>query len=358
MQEEPIPNYQLFSAPPALYEAMLSDIAAAKDYICLETYKFGNDSAGNRFRKALTEKSREGVNIKILIDSWGGGVPISYFSEMIRHGAEVRYFQKIVLAFDFFTKNHRRTHRKLLIIDDKISYLGSANITGYSLDWRELQIRITGDMAHCFKKIFYQNFNLYQKYIFNKLNYRKAIHCLGFEIVQDMPSIYRQRIKKKFEELIKNAQKQILIETPYFIPGFKLRKALMDAAHRGVDVKVLMPQHSDVKIVDLLRNKYLGLIHRNKVKLLLYTPNNLHAKAMLVDDEIFCITSANFDYRSFRYQHEIALLGRQKEIIKMLKSHMEETLSQCIPFNYDFFTQRPIIQKIFEILLVPFRHLF
>ncbi len=358
MQPEPMPEYQLYSAPSELFEAMLNDIASAQNYIYLETYKFGNDKIGNKFRNALTAKSLEGVRVKILIDSWGAGVPISYFSEMIGYGAEVRYFQKIVLAFDFFTKNHRRNHRKLLIIDDRISYMGSANLTGYSLDWRELQIRITGNIALSFKKIFYQNYNLYNKYIFNKLNYRKAIHLNGFEIIVDMPSIYRQRIKKKFELLIKNAKKKIWIETPYFIPGYKLRKVLMDAARRGVDVKILMPQHSDVKVVDMLRNNYMGLFYRNRVNLMLYTPNNLHAKALLIDDEIFCITSANFDYRSFRYQHEIALLGQHQEILSRLKNHMLETLHGCIPFDYDFFKKRPLIEKVAEKLLVPFRHLF
>ncbi len=352
-------GYCLISEPSSIFDAMITDILAARHYIYLETYKFGNDATGNRFRNALTQKSREGVKVKLLLDSWGVSLPISYFSEMIRHGAEVRYFQKLVLTFDFFTKNHRRNHRKLLIIDDRICYMGSANLTAYSVNWRELQIRMTeSTLVQCFKKIFYQNFNIHKTYIFNKFNYRKAIHCNGFEIIQDMPSIYRQRIKKKFEHLIAHATKSIFIETPYFLPGFKLRKALMDAAQRGVNVYILMPQHSDVKIVDLLRNRYLGMYYRAGVKLLMYTPNNLHAKDMLIDDLLFCITTANFDYRSFRYQHELALLGQQPEIVSLLRNHLEQTLSHCVPFDYDFWKTRPIIQKIFERLLVPFRHLF
>jgi len=351
-------SYILYDRPPDLYQAMLKDIEHAKDYIYLETYKFGNDSIGNRFRNALTKKAKEGVKIKLLIDSWGAGVPLSYFSDMTRCGAEVRYYKKIVLAFDFFTKNHRRNHRKLLIIDDRITYIGSANIAGHSIKWRELQMRISGPISIHFRRNFLTSFKSYNKYLFNKFNYRKSVYFGDFEIVQDIPSIYRQRIKKKFEHLISSATKEIIIETPYFIPGFKLRKLLMDAASRGVDVKVIMPLNSDVKIVDLLRNKYLGMMHRNKVNLLFYIPTNLHAKAALFDNDTFSIGSANFDYRSFRYMYEIAIFGKNPVVVSELRKHIDETLKACIPFDYKAWMNRPLIEKIISQLLVPFRHLF
>lgn len=358
MKEQATEDYILYDHPPDLYEAMLKDIEQANDYIYLETYKFGNDSVGNRFRNALTKKAKEGVKIKLLLDSWGAGVPASFFTEMVRYGAEIRYFKKIVLAFDFFTKNHRRNHRKLLIIDDRITYLGSANIAGHSIKWRELQIRISDPVTIHFKRNFLTSFKSYNKYLFNKLNYRKSVYFGDFEIVQDIPSIYRQRIKKKFEELISKSVNEIIIETPYFIPGFKLRKLLVDAATRGLDVKVIMPLHSDVRIVDLLRNKYLGMMHRNNVQLLFYTPTNLHAKAALFDNEIFSIGSANFDYRSFRYMYEITLFGKNREIVSLLRKHIDETLKHCIPFDYEAWMNRPVIEKIISQLLVPFRHLF
>jgi cardiolipin synthase A/B len=358
MKETKKDTYTIFDHPPALFEAMLHDIEQAKKYIFLETYKFGNDSIGSRFRNALTQKAKEGVKIKLLIDSWGAAVPLSFFSEMLRYNAEVRYFKKIVLAFDFFTKNHRRNHRKLLIIDDNIAYLGSANIAGHGIKWKELQLRLEGKIAIHFKRSFLASFKVYSKYIFNKLAYRKTIHHCHFEIVQDIPSIYRQRIKRRYEDLIRKARKEIIIETPYFVPGFKLRKKLMEAALRGVDVKIIMPEHSDVRIVDLLRNKYLGQMHRSKVRFLFYTPTNLHAKAALFDNEIVGIGSANFDYRSFRYLYEIMLFGKDKAIAGALRSHMDAIIKDCIPFDYDAWLRRPLIEKIISQLLVPFRHLF
>lgn len=358
MNQSPKESYLLFEEPPVLHAAMLKDIAEARNYIFVETYKFGNDEVGHRFRDALTVKAREGVKIKLLIDSWGSGVPLAFFSEIIEHGGEVRFFNKVVLTFDFFTKNHRRNHRKLLIIDDWITYMGSANIAGHSIKWRELQIRIEGEITLHFKRTFLTSYKYYRKYLFNKLSYRKPIHYKDFEIVQDIPSIYRQRIKKRFEALIKNASNEIIIETPYFIPGFKLRKQLIDAAARGVDVKIVMPEHSDVRMVDLLRNKYLVQMYRNNVKVLFYTPTNLHAKAALFDNEIFGIGSANFDYRSFRYMYEIMLFGKNPEIVSALRNHMDQTLKNCIPFDYEAHKNRPAFERILSWLLVPFRHLF
>lgn len=343
-----------------LYNMMLNDISNARQYIYLETYKFANDHMGIRFRDVLTRKASEGLSIRILIDSWGKG-PISetFFSELIRHGGEVKFFEKIKINTDIFTRGHRRDHRKILVIDDEICYMGSANITGYNLNWRELQLRMKGPVAGMFREIYKQNFESFNPYnITTKINFSKTMKYEDFEVIRDVPSIPLQRTKKKYTKLIRAARSSIVIETPYFLPGFLLRKALMDAAKKGVDVKVIMPRHSDVRMVDILRNKYFGMYYKNNVKLLFYAPHNLHAKLMVIDNRIFVISSANFDYRSFRYQYEISLIGKDPEIIRQLNLHVQETIRNSEEFNVDRWKNRPLIEKIFEWILLPFRHLF
>jgi cardiolipin synthase len=152
-------EFQVIDDTLKMYNLMLNDIGNAKSYIFIETYKFANDHLGERFRDALTRKARQGVSVRIMIDSWGKG-PISetFFEEMIRHGAEVKFFEKIKLNTDIFTRGHRRDHRKIVVIDDEISYIGSANITGYNLNWRELELRMKGEISATFRKIFEQNF--------------------------------------------------------------------------------------------------------------------------------------------------------------------------------------------------------
>lgn len=343
-----------------LYNLMLNDIEGATSYIDLETYKFLNDNMGIKFRDALTRKAAGGVKVKVLIDSWGRG-PVSeaFFSELINLGGEVKFFEKLKISSDLFTRGHRRDHRKILVIDDTVAYIGSANITGYNLNWRELVLRFRGEIAPTFRKVFDQNFEAFNPYyIKDKLSYSRNMKFRDYEIVRDVPSIPLQRLKKKYTQLIRSARSSVLIETPYFLPGFLLRKALMDAGKRGVDVKVIMPKHSDVRMVDILRNKYFGMMHKSNIRLLFFTPYNLHAKLILIDGETFSVSSANFDYRSFRYQYEIALIGHEPEILRQLDIHVRETIRQSEEFDYRRWMNRPKIEKIFEYILLPFRHLF
>ena len=352
-------QYLLIDDTFQLYNLMLGDIAGAKEYILLETYKFANDHMGERFRDALTKKAREGVKVRILIDSWGKG-PVSenFFTELIRYKGEVKFFEKIKISSDLFTRGNRRDHRKILVIDDNISYLGSANITGYNLNWRELSLRTEGDLALALKKVFMENYEAFNPYIIsNKLTFTRTIYHGDFEIMRDVPSLPLQRIRKKYAQMIKQAKTSIVIETPYFLPGYNLRKALTDAGRRKVEVKIIMPKNSDVRMIDILRNKYLGLLFKNNVQIYFYGPYNLHAKMMLIDGSVFSISSANFDYRSFRFQYEIALIGYEQSIIDQLQAHVSETLRSSETFNYESWEKRSFIEKFFEWLLTPFRHL-
>ncbi len=351
------PAYTFFDDPIKFYNVMLSDIEKAKHYIYLETYRFNNDSIGVKFKDALTRKSKEGVKIKLLMDSWGTSLPSSFFAELRENGGEARYFLKVKFFWDFFTRNHRRNHRKLLIIDDVITYIGSANLTDYSLNWRESILRVQSDIAKSFKQVFEDHYELYNKYVFDKrIRIRKITHE-GFDIIRDVPSITKQRIRASFIQLIKLARHKIVIETPYFLPSFFVRKALTDAAKRGVEVKIIMPKHSDVGLIDLLRNRYLGTLHKNGIKQFFYTPHNLHAKILMVDGEVFAIGSPNFDYRSFRFQHEIVLIGIQSSVSEQLEVHIKETIENSIEFDYEIWKKRSAMQKFFEWILLPFRHL-
>ena len=158
--------------------------------------------------------------------------------------------------------------------------------------------------------------------------------------------------------MIRHAQNEILIETPYFLPGYFLRKALLDACKRGVAVSVVVPRHSDVMLIDILRNRYLGPLHKGGINFLYYLPANLHSKAMMVDRQNFAIGSPNFDYRSFRYMHEIILIGQDERITSQLDRHIRETIEHSEAFNFDKWLHRPRLQRFIEWLLLPFRHFF
>lgn len=350
--------YHIFDDPIRYYTSMLEDIENAKHYIYLETYRVGNDSIGIKFRDALTKKARQGVKIKVLIDSWGGNsIPDYFFEELKSNQGEIRYFEKLKFNFDFFTKGHHRNHRKLLIIDNTISYIGSTNITEYNLNWRELVMRLKSGIALKFKNLFEEDWENYNKYVIDKKANSRMVRYETCEILRDVPSISSQRINKRYVQLIKKAEDQVLIETPYFLPGYLLRKALMDAAKRGVHVTIILPKHSDVGLVDILRNKYLGNLYKSGINFLFYIPHNLHAKVMLIDDTRYSIGSSNFDYRSFRYMYEIVLIGQRKDVMDQVETHFAETIKNAQNFDYERWLHRPVINKFFEWILLPFRHL-
>jgi len=351
-------EYQLFSDPWRYYAKMLTDIDSAGEYIYLETFRIMNDVMGERFRDKLTQAAQRGVKVKLLLDYWGAGSTRSgFFDKLTVAGGEVRYFKKIKYNFDFFTRSHRRNHRKLLLIDDKISYIGSSNITGYNLNWRESVLRMKSNITPVLKKLFLQDYKIYNRFIFSKAYYTVPIRHHDFHIIRDVPLLTQKKINDKFIHYIKQAKESIDIETPYFLPGFLLRKSLIDASRRGIRINVYLPKKSDVNLVDILRNKYLGPLFKKGIHFLFYEPNNLHAKLFLVDKTIFGIGSSNFDYRSFRYMFEIMLFGSDKVIAEQVEEHVEETRKAAVPFIYKQWQNRPPIEKFFEWLLLPFRHL-
>jgi cardiolipin synthase len=293
-----------------------------------------------------------------MIDSWGAYVSENFFTEMIKHGAEVKFFKKMRLNFDTFTKNHRRNHRKLIMIDDKVTYISSANIAAYAMNWRESSLRIYGDITKVFVEAYNESCKIFNKFIYDKMGASKSLFSGGFEILRDVPATVFQPTRRKFIELIRNAKKEIILETPYFLPGSFMRKALIDAAQRGVKVKIISPWHSDVNVADVLRNRYLGEMYEGRIEILFYTPRNLHSKVFMVDNSAFILGSSNFDYRSFRFMHEINLYGKEKRIIHLLHDHVNETIKDCIAFDYEKWKTRALIQRIFERILVPFRHFF
>jgi cardiolipin synthase len=348
--------YQLFAKPTEWITILLEDILSAKRYIYVEMYRIHNDETGYKVCQALAQKAQEGVEVKVLVDSWGSSVLNPGFKEIQKHGGEVIFFKKIVITFNWFAKNHERNHRKLICIDDEISHLGSANISVYSLHWRESVLRIQGEICKTFKKLIVENIKVNSAKI-RLPSYYKRIKKDGFTIIRETPSIQFQKTKSFFEQLIHQAKHEITIITPYFLPGLFIRNALYKAAKRGVAVTIIMPAQSDVKAADYIRDLYLNHFHNKQIKLQFYRPDNIHAKVLLIDNQVYTLGSSNFDYRSFRYMYELTISGHQVEIIKLLETFIRETYMGCIDFEEYNKRKRPWYFYLYAALLLPFRRL-
>jgi cardiolipin synthase A/B len=345
-------NFEIFSEPRKLYKRMLGDIAAAKKSVYLETYIYDRDLVGNKFRQALIKKAEEGTRVKVLVDAWGSTVDKHYFRKLVKLGCEVRFFREVRYAVRFFTKNHERNHRKLLIIDDETAYVGSANITESCLDWNELVLRIEGDIGEAFRKSFFQSWDVVGKLTEERVN--NILHK-GFEIIQEIPSSKYKSTEKKYAQMIRNAKKEILIVTPYFVPSSRIRKALYAATKRGAKVRIIVPLISDVRMVDIVRTHYLGPLYRKGIEIFYYLPKTLHSKMLVVDDKFFILGSSNLDYRSFLHDFEVNLFGNNRRIIRGLREYFNETLAQCNHFDYRQWRRRSSFGKILEIFFLTIR---
>lgn len=346
-------KYQLFSEPQKVYDQMLKDIRDAKKYIFLETYIYDNDEIGRKFREVLIKKAKEGVVVRLLLDGWGPNVRKSFFRELIAVGGQLRFFKEFQYVFRIFAKNHERNHRKLLIIDNKIAYIGSANITADCLKWRELVLRLEGGVAIAFARSFNKSWNLHDIDIPKRI--QSIIHE-QFEIINDIPSRKHKITEHKYTQLIKKAKHIIRIETPYFIPSGKIKKQLALAVKRGVRVIIILPKVSDVKIINIARNLSLGELHEKGVEIRYYN-HNLHSKLLIVDDNFFLLGSSNLDYRSFIYQYEINFIGRDKGIIRSLIHYFNESITDTTPFNYSEWKHRSSFKKLLEKLVYYVRDL-
>lgn len=349
---------KLFSNNIKLFDSMLQDINHAKRYIYLETYRFHADEIGKKFRDALIRKAKQGVDVKLLVDAWGSNATNAFFDTLRKAGGDIRFFREIKFHIRYFKHNHRRDHRKLLIIDDEISYIGSSNICGDILNWRELNLRLMGNVSLIFRKAFLDSFDIFRKRIYSHKKHTRLLKRDGFELIRDVPSVGRQKVKKKYLDLIKGAKRKVLIETPYLMPDRKMRNALKRASKRGVDVKLQLPLRSDVKIMDILRDRYLGWLHSYGVKIYFYKPLICHAKAMVVDDARFVMGSSNLDYRSFIQQYEIVVAGDDREIVKKLIRYFNEGFENSVVFEYKRWKSRHILKKFIERLLSPIRKYF
>ncbi|VVB80140.1 Cardiolipin synthase [uncultured archaeon] len=348
-------NFEVLSNPIKIYRRMLEDIRGAKKFIFLENYIYRNDEVGREFREALTKKAREGVKIKILLDSYGSWVDERFFRELTKVGGEVRFFREIQYTWRIVSKNHERDHRKLLLIDNKISYIGSINITKDFIDWRELVLRLEGDITFDFVRAFNSTWRNYGQITLKKVF--RFIHE-EFEIIQDIPSDLKRYTEEKYVHLIKKAKKEILIETPYFIPSFRIRRAFLNAVKRKVKIKIILPYRSNWRIVDVLRNRYLGFLNNVGAQIYYYKPGMLHSKLLIVDGSFFILGSSNLDYRSLIHNFEINLLGRNKDISLALKDHFEETLTHSQPFSFSDWRRRSSAIKVLELIFEKIKRFF
>jgi cardiolipin synthase len=348
----------VFTSGKEKFDLLIKDIADAKHHINLQYFIFNDDTTGRRIKKALITKAREGVSIRILYDdvaNWS--VKNRFYNEMKQEGIEVHSFLKV--AFPWLTsKVNYRNHRKNVVIDGKIGYMGGMNIAdryvfGNKLGpWRDTHFRIEGPGVYGLQAAFMSDWYAVTRQKIEGAEYYPANESYTnskIQIVMSGPTDPWRTLLQAFNFCISNAKKYIYIQTPYFLPTEGLNQALQMAALGGIDVRLMLTKKSDTPTAQMAMLSYLDQMLLSGVKIYWYNDGFLHSKLLVSDDMITCFGSSNFDFRSFEHNFEINAFVYQRDFTLRLKDlFMHDLENNCEELNLKSWRKRPLSKRLAE----------
>ena len=345
-----------------MFESLLRDIREAKRNINVCYFIIKNDEVGRRFINALTEKAREGVKVRLLMDAMGSkSITVNKLKEFKDAGGTYAFYFKPRIRHLFIRFNYRN-HRKIVTIDDSIGYIGGFNIAREYLGlkrkfgyWRDEHLRITGNLVI----ELVSRFSIDWRYAANdgsELTKMLEIEkpCMDGEcaipgqIVSSGPDESKEQIKTAFMKMICNAERSIYIQTPYLVPDSSMIESLEMAAQSGVDVRIMIPCMPDHPFVyhTTLYNAY-ELIKAG-ARVYIYENGFLHAKTMVVDGEVGTVGSANFDIRSFRLNFESNAFIYDKDFARKMEIQFEKDIMKSREYTIKEREQRGIYRIVME----------
>jgi cardiolipin synthase len=336
---------------------LLRDIAGARHHIHLEFYIFEDDAVGRLVRDALIDKVREGVEVRLLYDDVGSWhVPNRFFDEMRRAGIQVEAFLKVRFP-QFTAKVNYRNHRKLSIIDGRVGYIGGMNIALRYMKgvpwgvWRDTHLRVEGKAVYGLQTAFLLDWYAMTQQLINQAEYFPEVQSRGhalMQIVTGDPVGEWRDIMQGMLMAILNARKYFYIETPYLLPTDPIIVALRTAALTGVDVRVMIPERGDTRLIHLGSLSYLDDLMRAGVKIYRYRKGFLHSKLMVSDDCFSTVGSTNVDFRSFEHNFEVNAFIYDTRSARALKSVFLADQKEAELLSEAEWERRPWYQKVEE----------
>ncbi len=299
------------------FDSIIKGISQATDYILVQFYIVRNDALGNRLRDALLERASAGVRVYFIYDEIGSyQLPQKWVTDCRAGGIDIRPFNTRQGSSNRFQLNFRN-HRKVVIIDGHIGFVGGHNVgieyLGQSEkfgDWRDTHVRFEGPVVLATQVAFVEDWNWAADSI-PELNWTPKRSPHGNKTALCLPtgpSDSRESCTLFFLHSINTAKSRIWIASPYFVPDEQIMSALQLAALRGVDVRILLPEDPDHLLVYLSSFSYLPIAEESSIRIYRYGEGFLHEKALVIDDRYGAVGTANFDNRSFRLNFEITML--------------------------------------------------
>ena len=325
------------------FPALLAAIHEAKNHIHIDMYIFAEDALGCLVADALIAKAQEGVEVKLIYDDVGcWNVSHRFFERMREEGIEVVSF--LPVRFPSFTsKVNYRNHRKIIVIDGTVGFIGGMNIalryvkgTG-TMPWRDTMLKVTGGAVYALQRAFLVDWYFVDRTLLSDRKYyppmtgsRQTVNNCLAQVVTSGPVTPYPEIMQGFVRVILGARRYLYLETPYFMPNDSILFALKTAALAGVDVRVLCPMYSDARFVEWASRSYLREVVEAGVQVSLYKAGFLHSKLMVCDDSITTCGSTNLDFRSFENNFEANIFFYDEGIALRMKKVFMNDLEQSV----------------------------
>jgi cardiolipin synthase len=323
---------QWFDTGEAFLNAQVEAIACARHRVRLEQYIYAASPIGDRFLEAFTAAARRGVKVQLLIDSLGSrALPASYFDVLRQAGGEVLWFNPLRWRLFSF-----RDHRKLLVIDDTMAYVGGCNIAeeyagdGVTHGWRDGGVSVNGPIVARLIELFEgqwerapQQMWKVRKHAFS--GWMKPTENVS--LLLQRPGLRQRGFQQALREDLRHAR-HVAITAAYFLPTRRLRRSLMAAAHHA-QLRLLLPAHSDVPMLQVATRSLYRRLQRHSAKIYEYEPQNPHAKIIVIDDIVY-VGSANLDPRSLAINFEIVLRIQSRELAQAALQSFECDLQHSV----------------------------
>lgn len=348
-----------------IFPSMLEAIRNAKQTITFETYIYWSESIGQQFADALSERALAGVKVHVLLD-WLGSVKMDQkkLDEMVKAGVQIQRYHKP--HWTHLSRMNNRTHRKLLIVDGKLGFTGGVGIADQWRgdarnpdEWRDTHFQVTGPVVGQMQAVFMDNWIKAQGKVLHDEAYFPVLKPTGNMAAQMFSSSSSggsDSMELMYLMAITAAEHTIDIASAYFVPDALTTQALIAAAKRGVQIRIITPgEHIDSQIVQKASREGWGEMLKAHIKIAEYLPTMYHCKIIIVDNLLVSVGSTNFDSRSFKLNDEANLNIYDKDFAHQQSEFFNVDWSKSHSMTYQEWEQRPIKEKALEKLAIIFK---
>lgn len=342
------------------FERLRADLKAAKNHIHLEYFVLFDDELGIEIIDILNKKAQEGVKVRLIYDDVGSNIASKNKKKLSAAGVEHFPFMPVLFS-NSTSKLNYRDHRKIVVIDGTIGYVGGINLekkydNSFENDryWRDTHLRLEGGAVGALQSSFLLNWNFAsndEMEIEERLFPKERNDCEGPVAVQmaaSGPDTDWANIMEAMFCAISSSRTRIFITTPYFIPNDSIMTALTTASRSGVDVRVIIPYESDSWAAQYASDSYIEQCLESGIRIFRYTRGFVHAKTMVIDDSLSIVGTANLDYRSFALNFEINALLYNDQVNEQMASIFESDLNDCEEVDPDRWQERGYRRRLKE----------